>query len=158
VLIAALVVFRWSVSLEYVWLVLPALLVTLLLGSALGILLSAVNVYARDTQHLLELVVLLWFWLTPIVYPYMLITEKLPDGWSWVARLNPMTDVVIAFQRAIYNQPYGSGDTGTPILPPDADALWYLRNLAVVGIFALVLLWIAIRVFDRTEGNFAEEI
>jgi ABC-2 type transport system permease protein len=159
VLIAALVAFRWSVSLEFVWLVLPALLVTVLLGSALGILLSAVNVYARDTQHLLELLVLLWFWLTPIVYPYMLIVEKLPEGWSWVARLNPMTSVVIAFQRAIYDRPFGSeGTNGTAILPPDATAWWYFRNLLIIALVAVVLLWFAIRVFDRTEGNFAEEI
>ena len=36
----------------------------------LAILFSALNVYARDLQHLLELVLLAWFWMTPIVYPW----------------------------------------------------------------------------------------
>ncbi len=157
VLIAALIAFRWSVDLAYLWLIIPGLFVTLLLGSAMGIALSAANVYARDTQHLLEIVTLLWFWLTPIVYPYVLVTDKLASyGLANLALVNPMTSVTLAFQRGIYGRTYGSN--GTEILPPDANALWYLRNLAVVGIFATVLLVIAIRLFDRAEGSFAEEI
>ena len=52
---------------RYMPLIVPALLVLLLLAAALGILLSAINVYMRDMQHLLELVLLAWFWGTPIV-------------------------------------------------------------------------------------------
>ena len=36
----------------------------------IGMFLAAINVYLRDTQHLLELALLAWFWMTPIVYPY----------------------------------------------------------------------------------------
>ena len=55
-----------------------AVLVRLLAGC---FMLSAANVYARDTQHLLELVMLMWFWLTPIVYPFRLVASKLaPHG------------------------------------------------------------------------------
>ena len=39
--------------------------------------LSAINVYLRDTEHLLELVLLAWFWLTPIVYPYQQVADEL---------------------------------------------------------------------------------
>ena len=39
------------------------------LASGLGILLSSVNVYLRDTQHLIEVVLTAWFWACPIVYP-----------------------------------------------------------------------------------------
>ena len=39
--------------------------------AALALLLAPSNVYARDTMHLLELLVLGWFWATPILYEYM---------------------------------------------------------------------------------------
>src|SRR4051794_5339704 len=58
VLAAALVVFWYQPSWSYLPLVVPALLVLLLLVSAVAIALAAINVYARDTQHLLELVLL----------------------------------------------------------------------------------------------------
>jgi ABC-2 type transport system permease protein len=139
----------------------PGLLVTLLLAAALAILLSAANVYARDTQHLLELVMLMWFWLTPIVYPYRLVQDKLDaHGISWIALLNPMTSVTLAFQRALYGHvdSAGRGSSGAEILPAHAGALWYLGNLALVAAGAAVLLVLAIMVFDRVEGSFAEEI
>lgn len=154
VLLGSLVVFQWSVDLSAVWLVVPALFVTLLLAAALAILLSAVNVYARDTQHLLEIVTLLWFWLTPIVYPFVLTSEKLSErGLGWLPLLNPMTSITLAFQRAVY----GDTTAGAAVLP-DHGNWWYLRNLGVVGLVGVVLLWFAIKVFDRAEGNFAEEM
>jgi ABC-2 type transport system permease protein len=158
VLAAALVVFRWSVDPSYLWLIVPALVVLLLLTSALSIMLAAINVYARDVQHLTELLLLPWFWMTPIVYPYRLVSDRLAaDGLAFLMQLNPMTPIVVAFQRAIYGHPNGSGASATPILP-DASPWWYFRNLVLVGLAATVLLAVAIHIFDRLEGNFAEEI
>jgi ABC-2 type transport system permease protein len=156
VLAAVLVVTRWDVAWSYLWLTVPALAVTLLLAAALAVLLSAVNVYARDTKHLLEVVMLAWFWVTPIVWHYMLFGERLAQrGQSWLMLLNPMTSVVIAMQRGIYGRAFSDG--GTALLP-DASVWWYLRNLGIVGLVALLLLVFAIRVFDRLEGNFSEVI
>ena len=42
----------------------------IVLASALAVLLSSVNVYLRDTQHLIEVILTAWFWACPIVYPY----------------------------------------------------------------------------------------
>ena len=41
---------------------------------------------------------------------------------------------------------------------PDHDLNWYLAHLAIVGVGALVLLYLALRLFSRLEDNFAEEI
>ena len=72
VLIVFLAVIRYDVALSFLPLMLPALLVLILLTSAIALTLAAVNVYLRDTQHFLELALLAWFWMTPIVYPFML--------------------------------------------------------------------------------------
>jgi ABC-2 type transport system permease protein len=121
-----------------------------------------VNVYARDTQHLFEVLLLAWFWITPIVYQYRLISDKLAaHGLTWLPMLNPMTPIVLAFQRAIYGHELGAmqaNGTRVALLPTDAGSMWYLRNLVLVGIGSLVMLVIAIKIFDRAEGSFAEEI
>jgi ABC-2 type transport system permease protein len=157
VLVVVMLVVRWNVDIRFVWLVVPALAVMLLLAAALNILLSAVNVYARDVKHLIEIVLLAWFWLTPIVYQWGLFDSRLGRrGLNWIVLLNPVTSVTLAFQRGIYNRTTASD--GTTVLLPGTSALWYVRNLTIVGVVSALLLFLAVRVFDRLEGNFAEVI
>ncbi len=161
VLLGALLVYQRGVDLGYVWLIPVALVVVLILASAVAVFLSAVNVYARDTQHLLELVLLAWFWATPIVYQWSLQSKMLVDRGlpSSLTMLNPVTPIVLAFQRGIYGQVRFTDANGVVNqLLPNESALWYLRNLTLVGIGSLVLLWLATALFIRLEGNFAEEL
>ncbi len=164
VLIGALAVFRYAPAWEYLPVVVLALAVLLVLGAALGIALAAINVYLRDTQHLLELVLLAWFWITPIVYQYKLLSDKLQEK-SVLLLVNPMTSLVLAFQRGIYNRVGGpttggrfGGATQSSGILPDASLLWYLRNVAVVGVVSVALLVGALWLFGRLEDNFSEEL
>src|SRR6266511_4917226 len=50
------------------WLLLPALAVAATFTVAMSLLASSLNVRYRDVEHLLEIALLAWFWLTPIVY------------------------------------------------------------------------------------------
>jgi ABC-2 type transport system permease protein len=154
VLIAALLLFRWIPAWEYVPLLLPALVAMAIFVVAMAIFLAAINVYLRDTQHLLELALLAWFWLTPIVYPYQLVANKM-GSYASLYLLNPMTSVVITYQRALYNRLKTSA--GNPILPNESW-LWYLRNLGLTIVASCVLLLVAVWIFGRLEDNFAEEI
>ncbi len=165
VLAGALLLFRLAPSAEYSTLLPFALFTLLLFLGALALVFAAVNVYLRDTQHLLELLLLAWFWMTPIVYPFRTVADRL-GSWSWLFLANPMTPIVLTFQRAIYNQVDTGGgaatggkaiNVGTGILP-DASVLWYFRNLAIVAAASVVLLGIALWLFGRLEGDFAEEI
>jgi len=161
VLLTTLVVFRFGIDVEYLWLVLPALVVLLLLAAGLAILFAALNVYARDLQHLLELVLLAWFWMTPIVYPWQLQADQLHErGLSTaLTLLNPVTAVVITLQRAIYGtDSFVDGEGHTVYLLPDDGPLWYLRNLGIIGLVALGIFVFAVYVFGRLEANFAEEL
>jgi ABC-2 type transport system permease protein len=172
VLIVVLLASRYSPGLAYLPLLVPALLALVLLASALAIFLSAVNVYLRDTQHLVELIVgALWFWATPIVYSYSSIRLKLVEHHlpGWLPLLNPMTDIVLVFQRAVYGKIYGGLKGGSSLRPgsaqlatkqtlPLAGEWWYLWHVLIVIGVALVLLFGALTVFGRLEGNFAEEL
>jgi ABC-2 type transport system permease protein len=165
VLIGALAVFGFAPAWEFLPVVALALVVLLVLGAALGIALAAVNVYLRDTQHLLELVLLAWFWVTPIVYQYQLLADKVP-GPSSLLLANPMLPIVMVFQRGIWNRtdtgPTSAGRLGpgteTFGVLPDASVLWYLRNVVIVGVVAGALLIGALWLFSRLEDNFAEEL
>jgi ABC-2 type transport system permease protein len=153
VLAAALIVFRYAPSAEYALVLVPALVAVLVLLSAMALALAAINVYFRDTQHLVELLLLAWFWFTPIIYPYRYVSDRL-EGWTALFLLNPMVSIVIAFQRAIYNR---TSENGTQILP-DESVLWYLRNVGIVLVGACGLLWFAFWLFGRLEDDFAEEL
>lgn len=79
---------------DVVWLALPMalwiLLLVYVLAMGLSLLLSALQVFVRDLEHFLPTAFMLWFFMTPILYP----PQMLPDGMrTWLA-LNPMTWVV----------------------------------------------------------------
>jgi ABC-2 type transport system permease protein len=164
VLFAVLAIVRWDVAWAYIPLLPLALLALVLLTGALGILLSAVNGYLRDTQHFLELALLAWFWVTPIVYGFMTIGRR-SGGWFYrIYLLNPVTPIVLLFQRAIYAkldnpnvQPTPASPKANQILPhwPMTTYLAYLGYSFAVGI---VVMAIAVWVFGRSEANFAEEL
>jgi ABC-2 type transport system permease protein len=150
VLLVALIVFRFPVGPEAFLLVPYALAVELVLLVGVCLIVSVLNVYFRDVQHLLELVLLAWFWMTPIVYPVNVIQGKQP----WLFRiylLNPMTAIVLAFQRGIYGFKEGVSVGGAPLS-------WYLMRLSVVAIAALIVLSIGWTIFRRLESRLAEEL
>ncbi len=88
----------------------PLSFVTLVVfTTAMTFWVSALNVRYRDVQHLIGLALLVWFWMTPIVYPGGLVQDKLvaptapwsPHLWT-VYLLNPLMPIVSGFQRALY--------------------------------------------------------
>ncbi|HLG00230.1 MAG TPA: ABC transporter permease [Acidimicrobiia bacterium] len=172
VLLGALVLFRYEVAWAHLPAVPVALVVLVLLTAALSIFLAAANVYLRDTQHLVELSLLAWFWITPIVYEQQRIASRLAEkSWGWVHWLNPISSIVLTFQRAIYNvttapapanpgpRGLGGGSEGVlRILPTNMDAGWYFAHLGGVAVASVVCLVGALWFFGRVSANFAEEL
>jgi ABC-2 type transport system permease protein/lipopolysaccharide transport system permease protein len=59
---------------------------------------SAVNVYLRDTTHLMSVIMQLGFYLTPIIYR----EQSLPADFRFILLLNPMTHIIRPFQDILY--------------------------------------------------------
>ena len=152
VLCMALVAFQHNIDWKYVWLLPIAFLILILLSAGLGIIVSALNIYIRDVQHFLELGLLVWFWMTPVIYSYSLASKS--KVFHYFVEFNPMSHIVLTFQRVLYR--IVSVD-GNQILP-DQGALWYLRNLSLVLLLSLCIFWFSIWFFGKLEANFAEEI
>lgn len=70
-----------------------------LLALGVGCLLAAATGKYRDLQHVLPVVVQLWFYATPVVYPLSMISIE--ANWRWVATLNPMTAPVEGMKLAL---------------------------------------------------------
>ncbi len=158
------------------WLVLVALVPTFVFACGLGILLASVNVYMRDTQHLVTVLVgAAWFWACPIVYSYQQdVSPRLADHHSTLHTLfaviyfaNPMTPLVMTFQRVLYAR-MGQVPLTVPVPPgtppvraqllPSWPVTTYVWADAAVFVGSVILFYVAMIVFGRLAGNFAEEL
>jgi lipopolysaccharide transport system permease protein len=85
------------------WLFLfPATVITTMFAAGLALLFSSLTVFFRDIRHLIDILFQVWFYLTPILYPY----ERLADLDAPVLRtalaFNPAAPIIRMFQSAVY--------------------------------------------------------
>ncbi|WP_152226989.1 ABC transporter permease [Pseudomonas sp. SCB32] len=89
-----------KITLEVLWL-LPLILVTAALASGIGLVLGVLNVFVRDIGQVIPIILQVWFWLTPIIYPVAVIPEKFKGTMA----INPMFPIVNAYQEIlVYNK------------------------------------------------------
>ncbi|WP_235929442.1 ABC transporter permease [Cellulomonas citrea] len=124
-----------------------ALAVLVVFSTALALLLSAINVYLRDVQYLVEILIMILFWASPIVYSWHSVDGALHGLIKDIYLANPMTQVVLGFQRTFWV----SGPSSS--YPADLQ----MRLLVTLGI-SVALLWVSQRIFARLQANFAQEL
>ncbi len=153
VLVAAFAVTGHWPRLQDLPFIVPALLIVVLLGLAGGMLLGALNVYVRDVQFIVDVGLLLLFWLTPILYGWWVVQDTLaarglPDWVFDVYMANPLAAAAVAFQQGAW-----------PGTPPQEyfDSVFAARLWGTVAVCA-VLVWLAQRIFNRLQENFAAEL
>lgn len=147
-LAATLVLGKFPLTAELVYLV-PALLVIVVYGTALGLVLSALNVYLRDVQYLIDVGLMVLLWASPIVYAWSQAKDVLGNGLLLqIYTDNPLTLSVLSLQRAIWTAGHDS------VAYPEHLML----RLVIALVVGLVLLFGAQRVFSRLQGNFAQEL
>ena len=94
ILIGALLLFHVvELSVLRVFAYLPILI---LLAQGLGWLVSSLNVFFRDTSQVLTVIMVFWFWFTPIFYPPGLV----PESFRLIMAVNPMATIVSGYRNA----------------------------------------------------------
>ena len=123
------------------------ILIQVVFTIGLTLILATINVFLRDTQIILGVITLAWFFLTPVFYPISAVPPEVPvlgytvNAQLWLRRLNPMASLVASYRDLLY---WGA-PTG-------------LDFLARTALTALVVLIVGYWVFHRYCARFGEEI
>lgn len=136
VLVFFLIIFKTPITVYYLWLPL-IFVIQLFLMAGLSLIVSALNLFYRDIQYLLNLVLLLWMYVTPVMYPI----EIIPAKYRFIMSLNPMAVIVNAYRQVLL-----SGKNPN------------LYSLAVAAMVSFVVFSFGFVVFKKLEGEFADYV
>lgn len=123
-------------SFNILWLPLIAITQYIL---TIGIILitSAIDVYIRDAEYIINFIVTMLFYATPVLYS----TTLFPEKYRWLLYLNPMTTIINCYRDIFYYKQ-------SP----------HLAALLGVLAFSIILLIIGTLVFKKLKKGFAEEV
>jgi ABC-type polysaccharide/polyol phosphate export permease len=121
---------------QALWVV-PVLAAVLAFTAGLTMLFAALTVFFRDFRFAVPLLLWLWFFASPVVYP----AEMVPAGWRWLYFANPLAGAIDAFRSALL---LGRAPGWGPLL-----------SCGGIGLAVLLLSYV---LFKRVEGRFADVI
>ncbi len=110
-------------------------LIQVLMGLGLAYLFAALNVFFRDVQHILGVLLTAWYFLTPVLFPVAIVAERPRE--AFLLYTNPVTAVIVGYQRALLDGQ-----------PPEWPAL--LWSMA----FAVAALALGFAYFSRSKDAF----
>lgn len=149
--------FTQFIGVGLLWMI-PAIAVALILATGVSFLVAALNVRYRDTQHIVEILLMAGFWLNPIVYAIVLIYDQIGGTfWQTLYWINPMAGVVVTMQKALYAGDVTLQGRADKVLA-SADPMFYIERLAVGGAVSLVILGIGLLVYRKMSADFAENL
>ena len=99
--------------------------------------LSAINVYVRDIEYLVQFIMNLVFYGTPILYNVSMFPEK----FRVILYLNPLAHIIDAYRAIFYYKQMPN-----------------IQSLGIVGVVSLVVLILGFMAFKKLEKGFAEEV
>ena len=101
------------------------------------VILSAIVVFVRDVDHFVGIVLMLAFYVTPIIYT----PDMLPAKFQWAITFNPIAQLINAYRDILYYH-----------------QLPNMTSLGIVGLVSLAALGLGYMIFKKLERNFVEEL
>lgn len=108
---------------QMLWLF-PLTIVVVMFAAGVGLLLGVINVFVRDVGQVVPILLQVWFWFTPIVYPRTII----PSEYQEMLLANPFAQIVDAYQNVLV---YGEAVNILNLLP----ILFISLSLLAVSLF-----------------------
>ncbi|MFS0838718.1 acyltransferase family protein [Paenibacillus sp. 1P03SA] len=105
------------------------LLVQTLLILPIVMLTALGTVYLRDLEHIVNVIMVVWFYLTPVLFPLSLI----PDSFRWIFDYNPMTPIISSYRDIFL---YGQWPDFGLLLP--MLLVLIVINAGVLAVFSLL--------------------
>lgn len=136
ILIIYLIIYQIPINLNILW-IFPIFFIQLLFTLGISLFLSAANLIYRDIQYLVNLVLILWMYATPVIYP----ADIVPDQYKIIFQLNPMAVIINAYRQTIL----GGG------LPN-------ITSLLVATILSIITFSLGLSYFKSREKIFADNI
>ena len=132
----ALLFFRVSVGWSWIAFV-AILLLHILFTVGMCFIFSTATVFYRDIRHFTEILLMLLFWLTPIIYDIRTVSDSLKT----VLYMNPLSYFILAYQDVLYRNVFLS-----------------LDQLIVLLILTFLSLLLGYSLFLSCKVRFAEEV
>ena len=137
IIYSILLISGWGIDLKLqVWL-LFAIVVEFFFAFGMALMLSAVEVYFRDVEHIFSVLLMVWMYVTPMFYSLSIVPEKFVP----LFKCNPMLYIIGIYQQVLYYK-----------TSPEPE---YLIKAAIFAVVSMILGWV---VFDKLEKRFAEEL
>ena len=150
ILVVACLFNGWRPSLLQLAAAAAGFIIVALLATGLGLLFGAINVYFRDAENLVDMLLMIATWASPVLYSWKMVQDKLGETYFNLYQLNPITVGVETFHYAFWLPT----TDGAEAIPPHLLSVWIPIALAVsAGVLLLGQL-----VFRRLEGRFAQEL
>lgn len=143
----------WRPSIFQLLAAFAAFVVVAILGTGLGLVFGAVNVYFRDSENIVDMILMVVTWASPVLYIWTMARDAL-GPWFILYQANPMTIAVEIFHWTFWYPTLKADQVQMVALPPDLVSLWLPVSLAV----SLVVLFGGQLVFRRLAVHFAQEL
>lgn len=100
-------------------------------------ILSAVEIYVRDIEHIINFFIGMLFYVTPILYT----TDYVPEKFSFLLKINPLSFIIDAYHSIFYYKEIPN-----------------LGNLSVIGVISVIVFILGYLIFNKLQKGFAEEV
>ncbi|THJ66085.1 ABC transporter permease [Arthrobacter echini] len=150
ILVVACLLTGWTPSVLQLGTAVLGFLIVALLATGLGLIFGAVNVYFRDAENFVDMLLMVATWASPVLYAWTMVRDQLGQTALQIYLLNPLTIGVESFHFAFW-MPTAEQTQG---LPPSFLSVWVPIGLVV----SILVVLLGQLLFSRLEGRFAQEL
>ena len=146
----------WHPSLLAFESILAGMLIVMLLSYGLGLIFGVANVFFRDSENIVDMLLMVATWFSPVLYSWTKVRDTLYPWVFNVFMINPLTVAVELFHYGFWHPTLRPEDLALPAsqVVPHLFSFW---TPIAIGISLLTVL-IGDLLFRKFEGNFAQEL